>query len=87
MPEADGKPQSRGNDPEQIARALEMELIQKRAAWKQASARHRQIRIASFVLLFIVILGALFAFLMLSLRINEERGNRHGTPAPAVSGP
>jgi hypothetical protein len=83
MPGNDGKPESTGNDPEQLTRLLELELMQKRSAWQQASARHRAIRSASFFFLFVVILAALVGFYLVFSRAPAEHGNQHATPTPA----
>jgi hypothetical protein len=87
MPGADGKSEPTENDPEQLSRLLELELIQKRAAWKNASARHNKLRTASFVFLFILIVASLFAFFVFFSRMNEQRANQRPTPTPSVSGP
>jgi len=83
----DGKSEPTENDPEQLSRLLELELIQKRAAWKNASARHNKLRTASFVFLFILIVASLFAFFVFFSRMNEQRANQRPTPTPSVSGP
>lgn len=49
-------------DPERLAQLLEVELIQKRAAWQRAAARGGTLRMLSFLFVFIVIAGALLAF-------------------------
>jgi len=41
------------NDTEQLTKLLDLELAQKRAAWKQAGDRARSIRAAGFVFLFV----------------------------------
>ena len=48
--------------PENTARALELELMQKRATRQQAGAPYRGLRAASFFFLLVIILGALLAF-------------------------
>lgn len=59
-PHGDGKPEPA--DPEQIARMLDVELMQQRMARQQAGSPYRAFRLASFIFLFAVILGALLAF-------------------------
>ena len=56
-----GEPK-RETDPEAVAKALELELIMKRASWKKIQARRGTWRILSFLFLFLVILGALLAY-------------------------
>jgi len=62
-------------DPDNLSRLLELELIQKRATWKQTGERARSIRAAGFVFLFVLIvvclIGGYFAF----MRVNEKRAN------------
>lgn len=81
-----GKPELADNDPEKINQLLELQLAQKRAEWKRANARYRNIRSAGFVFLFIVIIGALLAFFFAFSRVNEERASKHATKASSVSG-
>ena len=59
-PHSDGKPEP--VDPDQVMRLLEIELAQRRAARQQAGSPYRGFRLASFVFLFAVLLGALLAF-------------------------
>jgi hypothetical protein len=73
------------NDPEELSRLLELELIQKRAAWQQANARHKTLKSVSIFFLFVVIVAALVGFYLAFSRVNEERGQRPkvtATPAP-----
>jgi hypothetical protein len=81
IPSDNGKPKS--GDPEELARLLEIELIQKRAAWNQAAARHRAIRMASFAFLFFIIVAALFLYFFVFSDLNENRGAPKPTPAGA----
>jgi hypothetical protein len=82
MPADDGKPKS--TDPDELARLLEIELIQKRAVWKQAAARHRAIRMVSFLFLFLIIMGALLVYFFF---FSELSGNRTPKPTPAATEP
>ena len=59
-PHGNGKPEP--NDPDQIVRLVELELEQRRAALQRARSPLRSFRLASFVFLFAVLLGALLAF-------------------------
>ena len=51
MPEGATDTNSNESEAEKLARLLELELIQKRAAWKRAGARHRNARMMSFAFL------------------------------------
>ena len=80
-----GKPELTSNDPEKFNQVLELQLAQKRAEWKRANARYRNIRSAAFVFLFIVIIGALFAFFFAFSRVSQERTSQQA-PKASVSG-
>ena len=69
----------RAADPEALAKALEIELILKRASWQRASARRGLWRAFSFLFLFVVILGALFAYFYLIPKLT-----RRGAEGPGV---
>jgi hypothetical protein len=62
-------------DPDNLSRLLELELIQKRAIWKQAGERYRSIRAAGFVFLFVLIVGCLIGGYFAFMRVNEQRAN------------
>ena len=68
-------------DPEKLTRLLELELIQKRATWKQAGERVRSIRTAGFVFLFVLIVACVVAGYFAFTRLNEQRSN----PPPAAA--
>ncbi|MEP6686102.1 MAG: hypothetical protein ABJB22_04930 [Verrucomicrobiota bacterium] len=59
-PNDESKPESREGD-DALLKALEIELLQKRASWKKEHVQRNVWRKASFVFLFIVVMGALFA--------------------------
>jgi hypothetical protein len=46
--------------------------MQKRAAWKQAEGRHRAIKSASFLFLFIVILAAIVGAYFVFTRVSSQ---------------
>ena len=85
IPHVPGKPELADNDPEKISQLLELQLAQKRAEWKRASARYRMLRSLSFLFLFLVIAGGLFAFFLISSRVNEERASQPNATTTAVS--
>ncbi len=60
-PHGNSQPDPRDNDPEKLAKLLEIELMQKRASWQQAKARHSTLRTMSFLFLFLVIVAAFIA--------------------------
>lgn len=69
MPPAPGKPELTNLEP--IDKLLELELEQKRTAWKQSRERYRTVRILSFAFLFLVIAGALAAFFFILTRLQH----------------
>ena len=81
-PHGDRKPEP--IDPEQMLRMLDIELMQKRALRKQASARRTSMRIVSFFFLFVVILGAAVAayFAFTSGRADDLRARQNMTSSP-----
>jgi hypothetical protein len=72
---------SKQAEAEKIAQLLELELIQKRAAWKQAGARGRNVRMMSFAFLFLIIVGCLVGLLFAFSMVNGERPKHHNSPA------
>jgi len=84
-PRSDGKPEP--NDPDQALRLLELELAQSRAARQQAGSPYRGFRLASFVFLFAVLLGAVLAFyyVFVSGGLDEMRSRGAARPAATPS--
>jgi hypothetical protein len=82
-PHGNGKPEP--TDPEQLVRLLEIELAQKRAARQRAGSPFRGFRMASFVFLFAVILGALLAFYYVFFSGCLESNRPRKEPRPAAS--
>ena len=88
-PHSDGKPEP--NDPDQVLRLLDLELARRRAEREQAGSPYRGFRMASFVFLFAVIIGALFAFYYVFVAggLDEFRGRGAARPSatPAAHAP
>ena len=63
-------------DAEQLARLLDLELIQKRATWKQAGERYRAFRTLGFVFLALLILACLVGGYFAFMRVSEQRTNQ-----------
>lgn len=82
IPDANGKPESRSPEADQVAKLLEIELAQKKMDWAAARDRYRKIRTASFLFLALIIMGALAAFFLLFSRLPMDRLSH---PAPAAS--
>jgi len=62
----------RETDPEALGRALEIELILKRAAWEKMRQRRSAWRAASLLFLLVVVLGALFAWFYFAPQLRER---------------
>jgi hypothetical protein len=59
-------------DPDALAKALELELIMKRASWQKIRARRGTWRALSVLFLFFVILGALVAYFYFSTQMSHR---------------
>ncbi len=70
---------NRETDPDALAKALELELIIKRASWQKTKARRGTWRALSFLFLFLVMLGALLAYFYFRAEVRQ-----HGREAPAA---
>jgi hypothetical protein len=66
-------PEEKDTSAEAMARALELELAQKRLHWRRGREKYRTLRVLSFGFLFIVILVGLIAFFFFFSRTNEMR--------------
>lgn len=87
MADSDGKREP--TDPAKLAQLLDLELMQKRAEWQNAKARHRNVRALAFLFLFIVIAGAIVAFFLFfsSGAVNEKRSPANPGNSPALTQP
>ena len=91
MPDDNRKPERSETNPPDLEQLLEIELMQKRAGWKQAKARRGNLRALSFFFLFLVVVGALlgFFYLMSPERVSELKESganaNHSTPSPTAS--
>lgn len=81
MPDANRKPEPGEIDPAKIQQLLEIEMMQQRASWQQAKARRGSLRAMSFFFLFLVIVGALFAYFVF---LSPERLSELKSSAPPV---
>ena len=86
IPDADGKPESKKIDFDELTRQLDIELALKRAEWTQSGARRRTLRTMSLFFLALVLIGALFAFFFLFTTLPQPRANP-GAPAAATPSP
>jgi hypothetical protein len=82
-PHGDGKPEAK--DPDQVLRLLELELAQRRVAREQAGNPYRGFRMASFIFLFAVVVGALFAFYYVFLSGGLDEFRSRGAARPSAT--
>jgi hypothetical protein len=76
-------PEEKDASAEALARALELELAQKRLHWQRDREKYRTLRVLSFGFLFIIILAGLAAFFFFFSRPNEMR-EQHPQSSPAA---
>jgi hypothetical protein len=84
-PHGDGK--NEPTDPDQLLRLIDLELAQQRAARLRAPSPFRAFRMASFIFLFAVIVGALLAFyyVFYSGGLDEFRSRNEPRPSATPS--
>ncbi|HEV2097233.1 MAG TPA: hypothetical protein VGQ82_12120 [Chthoniobacterales bacterium] len=86
MTDGGGKRESQASDPAEAAAMLELESIQRRAAWQRISARRSALLTGSLLFLFAVIAAGLcaFYFFVSSGRVEELRASQtaHSSPSP-----
>jgi len=68
--------QPSSSEAEQLSRLLDLELMQKRMAWKDAKQRKQSLRSFAFVFLFLLLAGCLVGFFFVYNRVAEQRQNR-----------
>jgi len=79
-------PEEKDTSAEALARALELELAQKRLHWQRDREKYRTLRVLSFAFLFIIILAGLIGFFFFFSRTNGMREQR-SQPSSAVESP
>ncbi len=72
-------------DPDQLLRLIDLELAQKRAARLRAPSPYRGFRMASFIFLFAVILGAVLAFYYVFVSGGLENVRRRNESQPTAT--
>ena len=85
--EVSGKQQPMENESENLIRLLDLELTQKRVAWKRAAARHRTFRMIGVFSILIVFAAVFFVLFFLFSRANEERMNSRPSTISNKAGP
>ena len=83
-PDDESKPEARAGDDDALLKALELELLQKRATWQKANAQRNAWRSVSFLFLFIVVMGTLFALYYVMTAV-PRKTSEHTDSAPAAT--
>jgi hypothetical protein len=82
MPDKNEKAKSNA----EVARSVEFEMAAKRREWERARDKLRTLRVLSFSLLSLIIVGTIIALLVIFTRLNEAREERKVfSPSPTVS--
>jgi hypothetical protein len=86
-PHGNGK--NEPTDPEQVLRLVELDLAQQRAAQQRAGSPYRAFRLASFIFLFAVIIGAALAFyyVFVSGGLDDFRSRNQPKSTPSSHAP
>jgi hypothetical protein len=79
-----GVSEKEGKAEDELMRALELELAQKRLRWQQDREKYRTLRILSFSFLSLVILAGLIGFFFFFTRAKDTR-EQHPAPSPTLS--
>jgi len=75
MPKPEPQPNP-STDPDTLAKALELELISKRAVWERARARRGTWRALSLLFLFLIVVTALLAFFYFLPDLRSREGDK-----------
>jgi hypothetical protein len=79
-----GVSEKEGKAEDELMRALELELAQKRVRWQQDREKYRTLRILSFSFLSLVILAGLIGLFFFFTRAKDAR-EQHPAPSPTLS--
>ncbi len=79
-----GMSQEEGKAEDELMRALQLELAQKRLRWQHDREKYRTLRILSFSFLSLVILAGMIGFFFFFTRANDAR-EQQPPPSPTLS--
>jgi len=74
------------NESEDLIRFLDLELTQKRTAWKRAATRHRTFRMLGVFSILIILAAIFLALFFLFSEANEERASSRPSTIPDKAG-
>lgn len=84
MPESDQpRPEARADDPDALAKELELELMQQRAAWQKVSAQRGTWRALSILFLLLLGLAALLAYFYFVPELRSRASGKTSAPIEA----
>jgi hypothetical protein len=86
IPDTPGKSESVKNDPGDLARALELELLHKRAAWQRERERYGAVRTISIFFVVVVVAASVAGFFWLFSRFSGERAHQPASAAKSSDG-
>ena len=71
---------------DELVRSVEFEMAAKRREWQRNRDKFRTLRVLSFSLLSLIIVGTIIALLVIFTRLNEAREERKVfSPSPTIS--
>ena len=76
--------ETRADDPAALVQALELELIQQRAAWRKVSARRGTWRALSLFFLLLLGLAALVTYFYILPQLRSRAGEKGSSPIEAA---
>jgi hypothetical protein len=77
---------NRAESSDELAPSVEFEMAAKRREWQRNRDKFRTLRVLSFSLLSLIIVGAIIGLFVIFARLNEARGERNAvSPSPTVA--
>jgi hypothetical protein len=77
---------NRAESSDELAPSVEFEMGAKRREWQRNRDKFRTLRVLSFSLLSLIIVGAIIGLFVIFARLNEARGERNAvSPSPTVA--
>jgi hypothetical protein len=77
--------QGQRESPDELMREMELRLESERQRWQRAHERQQTIRMLSFSLISLVVLGGIILAFLAFSRTGELRSSRPVSPSPAAS--
>lgn len=75
-----------GDDTDALTHSIDLEIAARRAEWQHKREKFRSLRLLSFSILSLIIVGAVVALFVIFSRLNEARDHyRTTSPSPTSS--